>query len=127
MRGCAPIAALLVLIGTIHVGAADRMNLTVLDRPLVVRDFSLQDQDGKAFTRQQLDGHWSLLAIGYTSCPDICPFTLANLSAVLEAFGAGQAAPARPSVVFVAVDPARDKPVLKDWIEQFNPGFIGIT
>jgi protein SCO1/2 len=120
------IAALLVTASVTQV-AAERLNATVLDHPPVVSDFALTDQNGAPFTLQQLQGHWSLLAIGYTSCPDVCPFTLANLNAVLQSIAAQPGPPAAPMVVFVAVDPARDKPVLKQWVEQFNPHFLGIT
>jgi protein SCO1 len=121
------IAALLVTAGVIQAGAADRLSASVLDHPTAVPDFALVDDNGEAFTQQQLKGHWSLLAVGYTNCPDTCPFTMADLDAVVRAIHARPQPPADPMVVFVAVDPARDKPVLKRWVEQFNPHFVGIT
>ena len=121
------LALLLVVAGATGAAAADRLEATVLNRPLALPDFALADQNGAPFTLQQLKGHWSLLAIGYTSCPDVCPFTLANLNAVLETAAAQGGANVAPRVIFIAVDPARDQPVLKQWIEQFNPHFIGIT
>ena len=107
--------------------AEDRLDAKILDHPTAVADFSLSDDNGKAFTLEQLKGHWSLLAVGYTNCPDVCPFTMSDLDAIERALAALPAPPPRPMVVFVAVDPARDKPVLKQWVEQFNPQFIGIT
>jgi protein SCO1 len=121
------LALLLVVAGATGAAAADRLDATVLDRPLTVPDFVLADQTGAPFTLQQLKGHWSLLATGYTSCPDVCPFTLANLNAVLETAALHGNPSVAPMVIFVAVDPARDKPVLKQWIEQFNPHFVGVT
>jgi protein SCO1/2 len=121
------VAALLVTASATQAGAGDRLNATLLDRPLALPDFALADQNGAPFTLQRLKSHWSLLAVGYTSCPDVCPFTLANLNAVLETAAKQESPAMAPMVVFVAVDPARDKPVLKQWIEQFNPHFIGIT
>ena len=121
------LAFLLVVLGAAGAAAADRLDATVLNRPLALPDFALADQNGAPFTLQQLKGHWSLVAIGYTSCPDVCPFTLANLNSVLET-AASQGSPnVAPMVIFVAVDPARDKPALKQWIEQFNPHFVGVT
>jgi protein SCO1 len=114
------LALLLVVLGAIGAAAADRLEATVLERPLTLPEFALADQNGAPFTLRQLKGHWSLVTIGYTSCPDICPFTLANLNSVLET-AAAQGSPN------VAVDPARDKPALKQWIEQFNPHFVGVT
>jgi protein SCO1 len=121
------LALLLVFAGAAGAAAADRLEATVLNRPLTVPDFALADQNGAPFTLQQLKGHWSLLAIGYTSCPDVCPFTLANLNSVLETAASQGSQNVAPMVIFVAVDPARDKPVLKQWIEQFNSHFVGVT
>src|SRR5262249_56329038 len=32
-----------------------------------------------------------------------------------------------PAVIFLAVDPERDRPNLKDYVVQFHPDFIGVT
>jgi len=55
---------------------------TLLPQPRPLADFSLTDQDGRPFSLANLRGHWTFLAIGYTSCPDICPMTLATLDAL---------------------------------------------
>jgi protein SCO1/2 len=98
-----------------------------LSKPKPVAAFALRDQDGQPFTAERLQGHWSLLFMGYTSCPDICPYTLANLAAVLAALSTHTPSAPLPKVVFLAVDPARDQPLLKDYLDNFDPGFIGIT
>lgn len=121
------LAMLLVAIGVLHAAAAERLNASVLDRPKAVPDFALVDGGGAAFTLHRLKGHWSLLAVGYTNCTDTCPFTMANLDAVVKATAARPNPPPAPMVVFVGVDPARDKAVIKQWVAQFNPHFIGIT
>jgi protein SCO1/2 len=120
-------AALVVMTIMSQAYAEDRLNASVLDHPTSVTDFALTDDNGQPFSLQRLKGHWSLLAVGYTSCPDVCPFTMSDLDAVVHAIAALPGQPLEPMVVFVAVDPARDKPVLKDWVDQFNPGFFGIT
>ncbi len=53
---------------------------TVLPEPMSLPEFRLVDQDGKAFTRESLLGHSSLLFFGFTHCPDICPATLQQLA-----------------------------------------------
>lgn len=121
------IAILLLATGAFHAAAAERLNASVLSRPEAIPKFALVDGGGTAFTQQRLTGHWSLLAIGYTNCTDTCPFTMANLDAVVKAMAARPNALPEPMVVFVGVDPARDKPALKQWVDQFNPQFIGIT
>jgi protein SCO1 len=121
------IAVLLLAASVTQASASDRLSVSVLDHPTAVPNFTLMDDAGAAFTQQQLKGHWSLLAVGYTNCPDTCPFTMADLDAVMSAIHAKPEPPADPMVVFVAVDPARDKPILKRWVAQFNPHFIGVT
>ena len=43
--------------------------------------FSLLDQNGATFTNSDLLGRWHLVTYGFTTCPDICPTTLSELSA----------------------------------------------
>lgn len=108
-------------------GLAD-MKFIRLDPPKLLPAFALQDQDGGPFGLAQLRGHWTLLFMGYTFCPDICPYTLANLEAVLDAVAKrGPPQQQMPRVVFLAVDPARDKPVLKSYMSNFGSRFTGIT
>jgi protein SCO1 len=104
-----------------------KMKFTWLDPPKLLPAFALQDQDGRPFGLAQLRGHWTLLFMGYTFCPDICPYTLANLEAVLDAMANRGPPQSMPRVVFLAVDPARDKPVLKPYISNFGSRFTGIT
>ena len=47
-------------------------------------DFTLNDQHGELVTKQQFVGQWNLVFLGYTSCPDICPLTLAKLNVVYK-------------------------------------------
>ncbi|WP_163936522.1 SCO family protein [Paraferrimonas sp. SM1919] len=89
-------------------------------RPLT--DFKLIDHNGQHFTNAQLLNTWSLIFVGYTSCPDICPLTMAKLSAISNKLDQ------QVQVVFVAVDPTRDSPqAVKEYIEFFNPNFVGVT
>lgn len=57
---------------------------------------------------------------GYTSCPDVCPTTLADLRAALHELGADAA---RVEVAFVTVDVRRDSAeVLAPYLASFVPG-----
>jgi len=47
----------------------------------------------------------TVLLFGFTHCPDICPTTLLNLSAVLDQLGDDQGL---VQIAFIAVDPERD-------------------
>jgi protein SCO1/2 len=90
-------------------------------------DFSLIDDHGRNFARDNLRGHWSLLFFGFTNCPDLCPATLTLLAAMEKnMLAAGD--PVRPKVVFVSVDAARDTPEqLARYIPNFDPEFTGLT
>lgn len=99
----------------------------VRSEPRDLTPFTLEDQSGKPFTNASLNGHWTLVSIGFTSCPDICPMVLANLASVLEELSIRVSPGKLPEVVMLAVDPARDKPVLKQYVASFNPEFVGIT
>ena len=78
----------------------------VLAVPRKLPDFALVDHRGRPFGHARLEGRWSLLYFGTTSCPDVCPATLQILAAL------GEYADAAPPVqrVFVSVDPLRDTP-----------------
>jgi protein SCO1/2 len=67
-----------------------------------------------------------LLFFGYTSCPDVCPTTLAELKQALERLGQEKAQ--QVQVVFVTVDPERDTPErVQEYVDHFNPNFIGLS
>ena len=42
--------------------------------------FALQQSDGTQLVPGELHGHWTLVFLGFTHCPDVCPTTLADLS-----------------------------------------------
>lgn len=93
-----------------------------LDKVKVLTPFALTQTDGKPYTDQNLQGHWSLVFFGFTYCPDICPTTLALLNAVTQDLETP------PQVVFVSVDPARDNLAqLHRYVHYFNPNFIAVT
>jgi len=71
-------------------------------------------------------GKVTLLFFGYTHCPDECPTTMSSTAVALRDLR--PAGRARIRVVFVTVDPARDTgPVLRRWLDRFNPAFTGLT
>ena len=73
----------------------------------------------------QANEHISLLAFGYTSCPDICPTTLLTMGHAVKKLSSEQAA--RVRVYFVTLDPQRDTlEVLQGYVTLFHPDFIGL-
>lgn len=71
--------------------------------------FSLRQSDGTPLVPGELKGHWTLVFLGFTHCPDVCPTTLAELSRAQKQWEA-LPEPVRPRVLFVSVDPERDTP-----------------
>lgn len=95
---------------------------TWLPEPRALASFSLTDLQGRPFSNQALLGHPSLLFFGYSSCPDICPTTLATIQAVLRASP-------RPAlqVLFVTIDPERDTPAtLEPYLHAFGSNVVGL-
>ena len=104
--------------------ARDRpLNGGVLQQPFLVPELGLARTDGRAFSTAELRGRWALFFFGYTTCPDVCPLTLANVSLVRRQLGG-----AAPEAFFVTVDPARDTPArLRDYMANFDPGIVALT
>jgi protein SCO1/2 len=90
-------------------------------------DFQLVDHNNKSFTSENLKGYWSLVFVGYTYCPDICPTTLAELKNVYPEL---QKIPTDfpVQVVLLSVDPKRDTPErLNEYINFFHSDFIAVS
>jgi protein SCO1/2 len=97
------------------------------DQAMPLPHFSLVDDAGKTFDNERLAGKWSFMFFGYTRCPDVCPTTLAVLDAAMRKIAARDHA-RNAQVVFVSVDPRRDTPdALKQYVEYFDPAFVGVT
>jgi protein SCO1/2 len=109
------------------VSEAQTVQGIVLDQPEALPPFELRDQDGEAFGVDRLKGHWSMILVGFTRCPDVCPFTLGNLGAVRAELGLRLRPDHIPHIIFLAVDPERDTPVLKEYLAHYHPDYIGLT
>lgn len=82
--------------------------------------------DGSSFQLSDLQGNVVLLFFGYTTCPDICPTTMAELKTAVDRLGEEQAGQVK--VVFVTVDPQRDTPQrVQEYANHFNKEFIGLS
>lgn len=96
-------------------------------QPRELSTFTLTSQDGKPLTNASLKAQWTLVFLGYTYCPDICPTTMASLNQVYPQLQAIEAEyPVK--VLFVSVDPNRDSVErMAGYINFFNRDFIGAT
>src|SRR5690606_27497951 len=81
----------------------------LFEQPRELPAFSLQQSDGTPLVPGELQGHWTLVFLGFTHCPDVCPTTLAQLAQAQKQWAALPEA-TRPRVLFVSVDPERDSP-----------------
>jgi protein SCO1/2 len=85
------------------------------------------DTSGRPYSLAQATrGKLTYLFFGYTHCPDACPATMSYVKYALSR----QPASIRKqvAVVFVTVDPARDKPkVLRNWLNHYGKSFVGLT
>ena len=100
---------------------------TVLPTPRSVPPFELQQSDGTPLTQDELKGHWTVVFLGFTHCPDICPTTLAQLSTAQKQWAAIPEAQ-RPRVLFVSADPERDSPEQTGrYAHAFHPETLAAT
>ena len=113
---------------TILAPAEMRANGTLIfESPRRVSDFSLMDHHGNEFSRDALQGSWTLIFFGFTFCPDICPTTMIELND-FQGFIEGTEVEDQFRVVMVTVDPARDtQEQLAVYVPFFNADFLGVT
>jgi protein SCO1/2 len=88
------------------------------------KDFALTDHTGKPRTMADFKGKVVIMFFGYTQCPDVCPTTMAEMSAVMKELGP-QAE--QVQVLFVTVDPERDtQQLLAEYVPAFDRRFLGL-
>jgi protein SCO1/2 len=89
-------------------------------------EIELTLENGNSFRLSGMRGNVVLLFFGYTSCPDVCPTTLAELNQAIKKLDEREADQVR--VLFVTVDPARDTPErVQEYVNHFNQKFIGLS
>ena len=99
-------------------------NLDISGNSAFGSDFSLPDTTGKVRTLADYKGKAVVLFFGYTHCPDVCPTTLAQIAQALQQLGPDAK---QVQLLFVTLDPRRDTPaVLTQYLQAFNPGFVGL-
>lgn len=106
------------------VAVAELKALTLLPTPKVLDNkLAFTDHNKQAFGVKNLQGKWSILFFGYTSCPDVCPIQMGLLKQLV----ASPKVTEKPQAILASIDPERDTPErLKTYVQGFNPDFIGI-
>ncbi|WP_440874850.1 SCO family protein [Thalassotalea sp. PLHSN55] len=93
-------------------------------QPRDIKSFTLTDHQGDVFNNSRLQGKWSWVFFGYTSCPDVCPTTLQELNFIYDEL---QAIDPNNQVLLVSVDPKRDsQDKLNQYIGYFNSAFVAL-
>jgi protein SCO1/2 len=135
LQVCTGRFVLCMTLGTLNVAgalAADALSalpnydrVRILQRPRVISEAELTDQDGKTFRLSQLHGKVTFVFFGFTNCPDVCPIAMEKFR---EFHDSGALDLDRVSFVLISVDGERDTPeVLKSYLSKFSPDFIGLT
>jgi protein SCO1 len=109
---------------TLSMWRASQVNAAV-PRPQIAARFELSLPDGHPVTNETFRGKWLVIYFGYTSCPDVCPTTLASVGQALKNLG-----PAADKVqpLFITVDPERDTPeIIGEYVKFFDPRFVGLV
>ncbi|MFT4198662.1 MAG: SCO family protein [Pseudoxanthomonas sp.] len=89
--------------------------------------FSLRQAGDGRLDAASLRGRWTLVFLGFSACPDVCPTTLARL-AQAQVRWAKLPLATRPRVLFVSVDPERDTPQrLLVYAHGFHPDTLAAT
>lgn len=135
-RPLALVLAILALLPTVAActggddgnGAGDAQYMgAIVTPPIEKPDAILMDEDGQPFDlRKETEGYVTLLYVGYTHCPDICPTHLYEISEAFKKLDPDIRKEIK--VVFATSDPERDTPEqLRQYLDTFDPEFIGLT
>lgn len=106
--------------------SAAPFNSTDITGASFAREFALTDHDGQARTLADFKGKVVVVFFGFLNCPDICPTTLAEWSAIREKLS--EADRGKLQILFVTVDPERDSAErMKPYVTNFHASNLGLT
>lgn len=116
---------LLVLVSVLAACRPYQFKGTLYPDPQPAPDFELTSSVGGNLRLSDLKGQVVLMFFGFTTCPDVCPTTLADAKRILT--GLGEDAE-KVAYLFITVDPERDTPeTLDKYVKNFHPAIIGLT
>jgi protein SCO1 len=122
MKRCLLALSLALSLGA---AAAPALKAGVFEPPRLAPELMLRGSDGQDLQLGRYRGKLVLMSFGFTSCPAVCPATLATLAQARKLLGAQADA---VQVVFVTVDPERDDPQrMKTYLAAFDKSFVGGT
>ncbi len=87
--------------------------------------FEMQSTSGGTFSRDDLAGTPSIILFGFTSCPDVCPTTLTQMTRWREEVKLDEN---QLRIIFVSIDPDRDtNEKMQEYLARFSSPIIGLT
>ena len=99
----------------------------LFDPPRELPAFNLRQSDGTPLVPGELKGHWTLVFLGFTYCPDVCPMTLTQMAQAQRQWESIPEA-RRPRLLLVSVDPERDTPDrLGEYAHAFHKDTLAAT
>ncbi|MBS7457621.1 SCO family protein [Coralloluteibacterium stylophorae] len=110
-------------------GAGPQLEVVrLLPDPRPLPDVALQRAGAAAVTPEALRGRWTLVFLGFTHCPDICPTTLADMARAQTQWRETLPEAQRPRLLFVSVDPERDTPErTAEYARYFDADTVAVT
>ena len=102
--------------------------LLPFDNPIPISDFIFYSANGEEFTKDDLEGKWTLMYFGFTKCPDECPVTMYQLSKLIKILREKEFPLDDKQWVLVSIDPERDTPEeINKYAKGFDEDFIGVS
>jgi protein SCO1/2 len=120
------VAAIATAYGFEAAAASQGISLgTVINPPLLVRNFTLPASTGDNLSLYDLNGKYRMIFFGYLHCPDFCPLTMAEFKRVKQLLGE---AASEVDFIYISVDGARDTPeLIANYLDNFDAEFIGFS
>lgn len=114
-----------LLLGAYRSGAFESAPQDVGQGPGIGGPFSMTDVDRGPVTEADFEGRPMALFFGFTSCPDVCPTMLYQMSTWLDELGP---LAERIEPIFVSVDPERDTAdIVSQYLDHFDERIKGLV
>lgn len=104
--------------------SALKVNGFLLPKTLPLASVEFTSTNATLPSTKSFENQWTLLALGYTQCPDVCPTTLLKLDHVLNEIPIDE----RPQVAFLSIDITPENiDKLSAYMNYFNEDFVGLS